>query len=205
MHDPSFYHHPSSQMKPSKWTVVPLVLLALAVVLGCLAWGQNFGSSSRPVPVVTPSKVSMEVKADIVWTKVYVLNRMPSDWPVKDGLKVIDAHTKSSLIYASACPANSRCYVIKPGKMTLPGDHIGETIHGETISQTLIDVNKAKATGLYGYSTKRWLLAHEAGHAFGLRAHHTGCGYVMYPYRRCGGYVPGLAFTTGEKAVLKGF
>jgi hypothetical protein len=130
----------------------------------------------RPAAVVWPSVSAAKALRD---RKVYVVSKLPSSWPVASAVTWIDQFTGSDWVTASRCPTGAyRCVTIRAGN--LPAPRLAETWDYDSSRVTiLVDLPYAK-NRLNTTNKRKWVLAHEFGHAAGLREHSPARGNFMY-------------------------
>lgn len=128
---------------------------------------------------------------------VQIINRLPSSWDVRGAVSFVDRYTASKMVFVSRCTSKFKCIYLKTGHLS--GNRIARSDNSHTIT---VDVWRASKTGQFNSTTRRWLIAHEFGHQYGL-GHSTSCHNTMYPYRRCGSKIPPLYFTASQRAVLR--
>lgn len=151
-----------------------------------------------------------EASAAVPWNgvKTYVIESLPSDWPVLNSVNWVDGYTGSDMVLASACPAGAaRCIWIRNGRLSTSGTGWASWNSGFSRVTITIDVQKTKTgkfKGKFGYYTKRYLIDHELGHANGVRGHNRSCTSRMYENIRCPwGGVPPRTFTSAEQRLLR--
>jgi hypothetical protein len=111
--------------------------------------------------------------------RVYVIETLPSAWPVSSAVDWIDRYTGSDWVMAKSCPKGAyRCVFVKSGDLRAPrlGETRGYAGSRVTIYIDLPYANKRAKT----YAHKKWVLAHEFGHAAGLREHSSSSRNLMY-------------------------
>jgi hypothetical protein len=187
------------------------VVLAVLAFFALVAVGAGIMITSiGPTPQVHPSVTpypggwTLEPKSWGTATEalptVYVQENLPSSWDVKGSLTFVDKYTKSKAKLVKACPAGvARCVKIKSGKVG--GSPIAWTDCKSGKCTITVDVKDATKTGLFNAKTRRWLVAHELGHVFGLE-HRASCSTTMFQYRRCSGKIPPLSFDKAQKGTL---
>lgn len=149
--------------------------------------------------------VASPASAGVKWngTVVEVINKLPSDWPVKDAVNWLDQYTGSDIRIVKKCHDSAiRCITIKNGRLKGSKANVTGYSQGSTIT---IDVWKTRNVkpfkGKFGYHTKKYLLVHELAHQRYMQ-HVTSCNNVMNPHARCNGHVPPLKFTATQKKKL---
>jgi hypothetical protein len=158
---------------------------------------------------VTVLSVSSPAEAAVKWdgSMVEVINKLPSDWPVASAVNWLDQYTGSDIRIVKSCHKNvRRCITIKQGRLTSSATkNATGWSKGNTIT---IDTWKAKNVkpwkGKFGYTTKKYLIAHELAHQRYME-HVKSCNNVMNQYYRCNGHVPPLKLTTAQKKRLAGY
>lgn len=166
-------------------------------------------SAPEPNPpeqqVTTPAVVMERVSWD--WSspqvtplkdrKVYVVETLPASWPVGAAVGWLDQYTGSDWVMATKCPLGAyRCITVKPGNLAAP--RLAET-QNYLGSKVTIVVDLPYAGGRAGSTAKKkWVMAHELGHAAGLREHSSASGNFMY--RSVGVWKYGV--TASQKRVM---
>lgn len=131
--------------------------------------------------------------------KVYVINRLPSSWPTASAESWIDQYTGSDWVMASSCPASAyRCItVVRDDSLHAPV--IGATYCYDCSRVTIkIDVAYANSRGNTTWTKRKYILAHEFGHAGEIHDHSSSCGNLMYAHTGCYGF----ALTSVQKRIL---
>lgn len=133
---------------------------------------------------------------------VLVINKLPSNWPVKASVDFVDQYTATDMRFAKRCdPAAWRCITLKTGKVG--GGIRGAVGWSNGWDEITIDTGKAAKTGQFGPKTRKYLLVHELGHGFFLE-HRSSCATVMIQYRRCSnGSVPPIKFDSAQRNILR--
>jgi hypothetical protein len=147
---------PSPTPYPSGWDSDPLPF----------SWG-----TTPPVPVAK--------------RKVYVISSL-SGWPVSSAMSYVDRYTGSDWVMSKTCPAGAyRCiFVKKDNRLSAPT--IAAT-YCYSCSRVTIKVDTAYAShqGIRSSARKKYVLAHEFGHAAGIKQHSRTCRNLMYARTGC--------------------
>lgn len=125
---------------------------------------------------------------------IEVVDRIgPAAWKVGEAAGWLDSWTASRMKVVKACSGKAyRCVTFRAGKLPKRAGAAVGWSQGSTIT---IDTTLAKRRG-YTAADRRWLLAHELGHQFGLK--HAGGKHLMNPYEGRGA----LKLTSGQKKTL---
>lgn len=166
----------------NKW--VASAVLVAALLLPAPAPAYAAGDWLTPVPVTGSGRV------------VEVVNKLPG-WEVRTAVAFVDRYTASRVRYVSRCSATAwKCITIRSGKVS--GAPIGWR-KGNTIT-----IDKAKAKR-YGFAKsaqfRKYLVAHEFGHAMGLRDRKSGWNTMNPNSKYRGKYLP-LLFDSSQRKVL---
>ena len=174
--------------KPNEQGIVTLKKGQVFTTSGCELW---FLDEAKPVSWITPAVKPLKDR------KVYVVETLPGSWQVASAQAWIDRYTGSNWVMAKTCPASAyRCIFVKPGNLAAP--RLAET-RGYSSSRVTIIVDLAYANPrVVTAKAKRWVLAHEFGHAAGLREHSSSCSNFMHSTNRCMDW----AVTASQKAKM---
>lgn len=176
--------------------------MAMAAGALCLAAGGLLAGVALVLTFARPAVVAEPVEAagGIVFTPgavpaservIEVVDSIPDPaWRVRAATVWLDQFTGSRMTMVGKCSGKAyRCITVKAGKVK--GAPSGWS-SGQTIT---IDTGKAKKRG-YDAADRKWLLAHELGHQFGLK--HSGGRHLMNPYEGRGA----LKLTSGQRRDL---
>src|SRR6185295_2564025 len=120
-------------------------------------------------------------------------------WPVASAVNWIDGYTVSDWVNAKSCPRGAyRCIWVKKDN-GLRAPVIASTF-GYNTSRVVIkvDVAYANSKGIKTQAKRKYVIAHELGHAGFIRAHNGSKSNLMYSH--VGGYHYGL--TASQKSIL---
>jgi hypothetical protein len=142
---------------------------------GCEPWVLD---GAKPVGWFTPKTTPVKNR------KVYVIETFPASWPVASAQAFVDRYTGSNWVMAKTCPAGAyRCIFVKAGNLDAP--RLAETRDYRSARVTIVvDLAYANPRARTG-TAKKWVLAHEFGHAAGLREHTSSCSNFMHATTRC--------------------
>ncbi|HYN93594.1 MAG TPA: hypothetical protein VES42_07065 [Pilimelia sp.] len=131
----------------------------------------------------------------VIWVNV----ALSPQWraPFLVGLEYIDRHTGTDMRLGTCRPAPAKCIIVVEGAT---GHSAGYTDF-RSASRTLIKLNTRYRGHLL--SVRRWVAAHEVGHANGLWWHRSSSCNLMYPYTHCRGRVSPLTVLPADRAVLR--
>jgi hypothetical protein len=161
-------------------------------------------SVQRYEPAGEPARLEMKPIANYEWNlipapaeRVTEIKGAVSGWPVGAAVTWLDRYTASDMKRVKRCSGKAyRCITIRSGKVS--GGAVGRIGNGVIT----IDTAKAASSKYRGHyrsqATRKWLVAHELGHAFGLK-HGRGAN-LMNPTAGAGK----LKLTTAQKHHLKG-
>jgi hypothetical protein len=120
-----------------------------------------------------------------------------SAWPVGAAVTTVDHYTSSVARYGS-CRTGARCVTIL--ERTIRSDWAAVT-RGAGTARVTIYLNPQRR--YYSWYTRRSIVLHELGHAYGIYLHNSTCVSVMYGYVFCpGGALPPYRFTAYQRGVL---
>lgn len=163
--------------------------------------GQWFTSQGCPQWVLKPSSPkNLTVASSLRTKKVYVISQNLSGWPVSSAANWLDRYTGSDWVNAKSCPRGAyRCIWVKKDN-SLRAPVIAAT-YGYNTSRVVIrvDVAYANSKGITSQAKRKYVIAHELGHAGFLRAHVGSRSNLMYAH--VGGYHYGL--TGAQKTILR--
>lgn len=161
---------------------------------GCPNWILKGKTPPAPVNLLAASSTPLSKK------KVYVISQGLSGWPVASAANWLDRYTGSDWVNAKSCPRNAyRCVWVKKDT-SLRAPVIAAT-YGYNTSRVVIKVDTAYAAkkGIKSQAKRKYVIAHELGHAGFLRAHNGSRKNLMYAH--VGGYHYGL--TASQKSILR--
>lgn len=192
--------------------VVSALALVAILVTGVVLSPTGHASSTIPQPTPYPSGWTFQKKS-LNWSvaemdlpsHVYVINILPTEWPVSSAVGFIDQYTTGTAHLVKKCPQGAlRCVTLRAGVVKGGSSAaIGYTTCIRWKCTVTVDLKDARRSGQFNYATRKWLLVHELGHTYGLE-HRASCKTSMYQYRRCAWYrTPPLKFDSAQKAILR--
>jgi hypothetical protein len=131
---------------------------------------------------------------------VYVEDRVGArfDSALRSSTMFVDRFTSSTMRYGH-CRAGARCVRVIESNAT--HGHGAWTTSDSGRQLTTIRLSTALARR--SWTTRRTILDHELGHAFGITAHNPRCTTPMWEYYTCrNGHLPPRTFSPAERAKL---